>query len=67
MSWRSDGVSEEEAKFYANRENTADRKWREVTAYEDGCYERCYQCEFWDDDMSGCSAGENILNCTIVG
>jgi len=65
MSYRTDNIDIEEYKFYVNRENEADRAYFNQMLYKDACYERCCQCELWDDEI-GCSAGENIFNCTIV-
>lgn len=65
MSWRSDEIDKEEARFYANRENTADRLYYEREMEKDACYERCQQCEEYDHEEGVCMIGENMMKCDI--
>ena len=65
MSWRSDDIDREEARFYENRENACDRAYLEMELEEIACIERCKQCEMYDHEEGVCTIGENYIRCSV--
>ena len=60
-------IDKAEFDSYCAREDAKERAYMERMLYEDACYERCEQCELWDDEEGRCESGEDIFNCTLVG
>ena len=63
--YKCGAMSKEEYDVECRRESARDNAREMQMMYEDACYERCEQCEMFEDGK--CAAGENILDCTIVG
>ena len=65
--WHCGAIDKSEYESICRREEGMDKAREERMLYEDACYERCEQCELWDDEEGRCESGEDIFNCTLVG
>ena len=61
--WHCGAIDKSEYESICRREEGMDKAREERMLYEDACYERCEQCEMFEDGE--CSIGEKITACSV--
>lgn len=61
--WKCGAIDKSEYESICRREEGMDKAREERMLYEDACYERCMQCEMFDE-TGECSIGETATRCS---